>query len=119
MKEITLQVEDKIADAVSGNAKERGMSTPELLKYIIGEYVVRNINMINQMIEASRQITGEMEDFVNTLDKKLLKARASGGGLSCHNCTMKISEDDVEKGVCSACGAPIKELPTEDDKEQQ
>jgi len=45
--------------------------------------------------------------FLKGIDKDMMKMRAREGSLSCKNCTMKLTESDVEAGECSSCHAPI------------
>ncbi len=122
MKEITFQLDDKIADAITKDARERGIPTAELCRSIFGEYVVTHIRLLEKFASGQSSMLTDVKDIIATvaaMDAYVLKARASRGELSCSNCTLKLSVEDVEEGKCSSCRAPIKGLSTKEDEEQQ
>lgn len=120
MKEITIKLADKIADYVARDADSMGITSEDLIKFIIGAYVQAEI-MENSMLQ-HRGIAipiniGEILDRVfGSLDERLksmvtggLKKAAEEGALSCKNCTMKLTPEDIDAGKCGSCGATLKE----------
>lgn len=107
MKEMVVRVEESIAKSLLEDASERGLSIAELVRGILGEYVITHVKLadkISTMLEAS--LNG-MDKMFEGLDKKIMKMKASQGALSCKNCTMRLTEKDVDEGKCGSCGAPI------------
>ncbi len=114
MKEITLRLTNEIADYISSIAKERGLTSEEFMKYIMGTYV----HAMKQEHESSPQqvivgveIDKLMEDIKDNmlgLVKENLRRKARLGELKCKNCTMAFTEKDVDNGRCGTCGAPLK-----------
>jgi len=108
MKEITIRVEDNIAEALTKDAHDRGLTILELVKSIIGEYVSTHLMLVDKLSSMMKTSLGELDDVFDRLEKKMLKMKASSGVLTCKNCTMRLTEKDVEDGKCSSCGALLK-----------
>lgn len=122
MKEITVQLDNKIADLLAHEASERGLSSAEFIKYILGT-VCRDIYSHSNAIlfPTEDEIADKFREFVKKasaaasdpslleeLKKPALMQMARDGALQCKNCTMKISPDDLEKGACGSCNAPLE-----------
>ena len=45
---------------------------------------------------------------IESMGKVIRMAQAAQGGLTCENCTQRLTLKDVEKGSCSKCEAPIE-----------
>ncbi len=118
MIEVMIRLEKKIADDLAIDASDRGISVQELIRDILGEYAVTHIRLPEKMSAAMKSALGELEDLFEQLGKKMLKSRASSGALQCKNCTMKLTEKDVDNGKCGSCGAPLKEALSEDKKDE-
>lgn len=118
MREIIIRVEDDTASTLSKDAKERGLTSEELCKYILGSHVKNHLGdakaRIQAILEEADQTFKGLEErvakSVANIGTLLLKARARDGALTCKNCTIRLSEEDVESGKCGACGAPINIL---------
>ena len=124
MKELTIIVDNAIAETISKEASIRGLTSSEYLKYLVGDFAkncaanaFRTVlpskqDMRDSLDWFSKDIDEMMEDpsFQQIIKKPFLKAMAKEGSLSCKNCTMKLTSEDLEKGVCSKCGAEIKDL---------
>ncbi len=115
MKLLTIKVQDRVAEIILTDAKEKGISAEELCRYIIGLYAQTALSKTG---EALRLILDEAEAGFKELGdmvskgytdaaKKALKARARDGSLTCKNCTMRLKEQDIVEGKCSSCNAPI------------
>ena len=115
MKEIALRLVDGIADYISNDAKEMGLTSEELVKYIVGTYVQcekREAKLATPRMVVGIEIDKLMEEVkgdLNQFAKGLLKRRAATGDLKCKNCTMSLTEQDVDDDKCNTCGAPLKE----------
>ncbi len=107
MKEIVIQLEDCIAVSLGKDAKKRGLTSSELIKYILGDYAIEHVDEIEEATKATHKMLVELAAFTQVMDSKMLKMRANAGALSCKDCTMKLTEEDVQKGICGACGATI------------
>lgn len=121
MKEINLKLVDKIADYISKDAEEMGLTSEELLKYVVGSYVQeskrKGIPTLEEMSALPLSLGSAMTKALGSLDnlrKEYLKQQAREGALSCKNCTMKLTEQNVDDNKCGSCGASIREIPKED-----
>ena len=115
MKEIALRLTDDIAEFITKEAQEMGITSEELMKYIIGSYVQSERRDIRPHVSAGI-IMGDSAGFlknifgdIDGLIRKNLIEKAKTGDLTCKNCTMKLSEQDIDNGRCSTCGAPLTE----------
>ena len=115
MKEVILKLVDEIADYISGDAKELGLTSEELVKFIVGSYVQdekRHARHLTPRTIVGINIEKLMEEVKGDMDKvakELLKKRIQEGSLSCKNCTMKLTEQAIDDGKCNSCGAPLKD----------
>ena len=115
MKEVTLKLVDEIADYISSNAKELGLTSEELVKFIVGSYVQdekRHARRSTPRAIVGIDIDNLMEGMKGDMDKvakELFKKRIREGDLSCKNCTMKLTEQAIDDGKCNSCGAPLKD----------
>lgn len=103
MKEIDLKLVDEIADFISGDAKEKGLTSEELIRYIVGTYVQRM-----RGVGFDKFIDG-MKDRMTKLITENLKKKVRAGEVKCENCTMKLTEKDIDNEKCGSCGAPLLE----------
>lgn len=125
MKEITIRLADDISDRLTHEAKEKGLTPEELIKYILGTYVQGVLPKPSQLEQGGLKfgIYGSLQDILKSITedmagigKEALKQQARVGALSCKRCTMRLSEQDVENGKCGACGVPL-EIALKGDKE--
>lgn len=114
MKEITLRLADNIADGIAREAVDMGVTSEEMIKFILGAYVqssryssTKLLELKDQLVEL-RSFMSDVSKFSVTMDKEMLKVQARAGALTCKDCTLKLTEQDVEKGKCGSCGALIK-----------
>ena len=117
MKEITIKLYDTIADYLSKDAKEIGLTSEEHIRGILGRYVQADVEEHVQYqhrgIAIPINIGGILDNVVKHLKKMGkdgLKKMAEDGALSCKNCTMKLKPEDIDNERCGACGAPLKEI---------
>lgn len=114
MKEITLRLVDGIADFISNDAKEMGLTSEELVKYIVGLYVQSEKQ--DAKLATPRMVVGiDIDEFMeaakgdlNKIVRGLLKKKAATGDLKCKNCTMSLTENDIDNDKCSVCGASLR-----------
>ncbi len=117
MKELTVKVTEDIAKCIACDAKEKGLNSEELIKYILGGYVQEVIRCSRAEqrgisgIAIAEGMSGLLEKLFTGpqgIKTDLLKHQADQGALSCKLCTMKMSSADIDNGKCGACGAPLK-----------
>lgn len=116
MKEIIIKLADKIADYIAKDADNTGVTSEDLIKYILGRYVRADMR---ENSEAQHHMTaipidlsglfGSFESAIKKMGTSRLKEMAEKGALSCKNCTMKIKPEDIDAGKCGSCGVPLKE----------
>lgn len=109
MKETTIKLADEIADFIENEAKEMGVSAADLIRFIIGSYVQgerRASQPYGGVVISMKGMFDSLEHYM----KGAIRERAKEGKLSCKDCTMKISEKDIDDGKCSSCGASLKEM---------
>jgi hypothetical protein len=99
MKEITLRLDDKIADAIKKEASSLGVTSEELLRVELGRFATRNK-------QEDCGISGVVVDMVS-LQKVIVKSKLRSGTVKCPNCTMPLTEQDIEDKVCHSCNFPI------------
>ena len=123
MKDITIHLADEILDFMETEAKELGVHTADLIRYITGTYVQER-RMYKRAIMPTGIILGKSSGFLKDLFKdaeafamRKLKERAQAGELACKNCTIKFTEQDIDNGKCGACGASLKEALSEEGKQ--
>ena len=122
MKEITIRLHDNIANFIEVDARQMGLTPEELIRHMVGVYAqsearktcssTLGIGFIDKDVfrSAIQSAMGELDKILDEAYKKTLKARARAGALTCKDCTMRISEEDIDKGECSACHAPLKDM---------
>lgn len=115
MKEITLKLADDIAEFITTEAQEMGITSNELIRYIVGGYV-QGERAAARPHTSTGIIMGDPMGFLkhifgdlNSLVTESLKGKAKAGELTCKNCTMKLTEQDITDGKCNTCGAPLKD----------
>jgi len=113
MKEVMIRIEDSIAEALAKDARDRGITVPELLRGILGDYVVTHLMVVEKLTTVLHASLRELDEVFAGLEKKMLKMRAADGALTCKDCTMRLTEKDVDNGKCGSCGAPILAPPGE------
>ena len=120
MKEITVRLQDNIADYIAMDARTMGLTSEELMKHIAGKFVQedarKHISRVTalgmSMPDVSSMFRGMIEPFKEAMDEagiELLKKKAELGALSCNNCTMKLSVEDVVNKECGSCHTPLSE----------
>jgi hypothetical protein len=112
MKEITINLDDQIAENVSNAAKRIGLTSEELIKYHIGTvYPVRSIYPGFGILMGSPFPTSIYSDITTHAGmdyiKHNLRMQAQIGELKCNNCTMSLTPEDVDNNKCHTCQAPI------------
>lgn len=108
MKEIILRLTDEVAACLSGNAREKGLTSEELIKFIVGTFVQGENRMLGHL--GPHIILGYRPDkHVVELVKENLKAKIRSEGISCNNCTVKLTEQDIDNEKCGTCGASLGE----------
>ncbi len=124
MKEITLRLHDNIASYIEEDSKQMGLTSEELIKHMVGVYVQNDKRQAQRgmlgvgfmdkdaLRSAIRGALDEVDKAFKDAGKKMLKLRAQDGALSCKNCTMKLTEEDVDKGECGACHTPLGDTLT-------
>lgn len=116
MKELTLRLADEIADFIAKDAKEIGLTSEEHIKNIVGVYVQyekRCAACSHSGTIIGLNLGGIIEQLrggVSAHLKSFLKSKASAGDLSCNNCTMKLTEQDIDNGKCGVCDKPLEEI---------
>jgi len=115
MKEITLKLADDIAEFIATEAQEMGITSNELIRYIVGGYVqgeraavrphTSTVIIMCDPMGFLKNIFGS----VGSLLTESLKEKVKAGELTCKNCTMKLTEQDIIDGKCNTCGAPLKD----------
>ncbi len=115
MKEITLRLVDEIADFITNDAKEMGLTSEELVKFIVGMYVQhekhkKRSSAMGMMIGIDAgQLMEEVKGDMGRSAKEFLKRKAAAGDLKCKNCTMALTEQDIDNKKCGTCDAPLTE----------
>ena len=124
MKEITLRLHDDIASYIEEDSKQMGITSEELIKHMVGSYVqsdkrhvqtsMLGVGLMDKDVfrRALHSALDELDGALKDVSKKVLKRRAQDGALSCKNCTMKLTEEDVDKGECGACHTPLGDTLT-------
>ncbi len=140
MKEITIKLADNVADIIGTAAKEKGLTSEEFIKYNLGS-LAKNLKCEEcpgdahvgrlSLFPSKQTILASLDEFMSTMNdpatierfyKPALKHQAAEGALSCKNCTMKLTEADVDKGECRSCGVTLVGMFSRDsksDKEDQ
>ncbi len=123
MKEIVIQLADEIAEFFANDAKAKGLSSAELIKYILGMYAQRGSHICTHSLAAGStavqgvgilpsnrplaQLLKELVSGTSVVNKDILKYEARAGALSCKECTMKLTEHDIDEGTCGSCGGSL------------
>ena len=108
MKEISIKFVETIANQIASESKQRGLTSEELIKYIVGSWLKEeNMHQYGPMAGIASNISSSFSDAIQDNAKHQMKALASRGELKCKNCTMPLSVEDVDKGVCHLCNGPI------------
>ena len=120
MKEITVRLQDGIAKYIAMEARTMGLTSEELMKYIAGKFVqedakshISHVTAVGMpMQDMSSMFRDMIEPFKEAMDEvsvEYLKKKAEMGALSCNNCTMKLSVQDVVNKECGSCKTPLSE----------
>ncbi|MCJ7760874.1 hypothetical protein MUP59_07025 [Candidatus Bathyarchaeota archaeon] len=108
MKEISIKLFDSIANKVANESKQRGLTSEELIRYIVGTWLKEeDIRQYGPMAGIFPSLTSGISDAVRDAAKSQMRLQASRGELKCSNCTMPLSAEDVERGTCHLCNGPI------------
>ncbi len=117
MKEVVVRLADNIAGQLARDARDKGISSEELIKYILGSYANESRreteqsmpSLIGVLMSSSLRNLGDPSSKLSAeIGKELLKHQARAGALSCKRCTMKLTEQDVDNDKCGACDVPLK-----------
>jgi len=115
MKELTLRLVDDIADFIAKEAIEIGITSEELIRFMVGVHVQSEKQDIKRKTPQAvvgidiNKLLNELKGGFLKFSKEHLKDRARAGELSCKNCTMKLTEQDIDNGECGSCNAPLKD----------
>jgi hypothetical protein len=100
MSKLEINIEDSSEEGLREQAKRRGITLEELVRWIIGTWVIGGLVEIRQPPES-------MADINKAIAHMVRMSVAAAGGLSCETCTQRLKLSDVEKGCCPKCEAPI------------
>lgn len=99
---LDIELNDKIFDNLQTLASERGITVPELIRWIIGDHIKFSYPLPPTPIPLSTAT-----ERINKIIELMMKAMISQGTFKCPNCTMPLNLEAIEKGKCQACGAEI------------
>ena len=103
-----LLLDDHISESIHGQAKQRGLSDLELIRWILGSWTIGELQQVPRYIPSLDAIpTTPGADSVEMLGKSVQFAVAAQGNLSCRECTQRLTMKDVRAGVCGKCESPI------------
>ncbi len=119
MKEVMIRIEDRISEALAKDAQDRGVPMAELLRGVIGDYVSTHLMLAEKLASILHSSLKDLDKVFEGLERKMLKMRARDGALTCKDCTMRLTEKDVDNRKCGSCGAPLGEFlgEREEDKD--
>ena len=92
MKEITLRLTDDVADYISNCAEELGLTSEDLIKFIVGTYVQQERRSHMSMASLVYVMKGNRSRLI----REGLKKRIRTDEVKCENCTMKLTEKDID-----------------------
>ncbi len=105
MKEIIVRLADHVADYIKKDAEEKGITSEESIRHLVGAWVQHGKGC--GMSGIGINLSDAMSSIMNNYKNEYLKAKARDGALSCKNCTMRLTENDIDAGKCSACDATL------------
>jgi hypothetical protein len=104
VKEIAVRFTDGTAKQVKVISEQIGLTPEELVKYIVGMWVREEMSShYGPVASMVLQSIPSLSDFT----KPVYLGLAEHGDLKCKNCTLSLTKEDVEKGTCHSCNAPI------------
>ncbi len=106
MKELIVRFSDDTATYIASTAKMMGLTSEELVKYIVGDWL-RSDKMENPFTLIFSKTESACKRAIDNIYKPLLKERARSGEIKCKNCTLPIKPSDIDSGKCSSCGADL------------
>ncbi|KKM80220.1 hypothetical protein LCGC14_1342030 [marine sediment metagenome] len=76
-----------------------------------GEIIYITEGTLNRFATNSlyRAFIDGMKDRMTKLITENLKKKVRAGEVKCENCTMKLTEKDIDNEKCGSCGAPLLE----------
>lgn len=112
MKEVTIRLDDQIADNLAQSAHRIGLTSEELIKYHVGTiYPVRTAHHGFGILMGSPLAMGIHPDITTQAGmeyiKQNLRMQAQMGALKCQTCTMNLTPEDVDNNRCHTCSEPI------------
>jgi hypothetical protein len=106
MKKVVVDLQDNIANSISAEAAQLGLTQEEMLRVIIGEWAVRGLPRAGVPFVAGVGLPIAAAP-VDQWAKEIMKVSARVGSLKCRRCTMALTEKDVDDNKCHACGYPV------------
>ena len=110
MGKLDFEVTDEIGKALEMDAKQRGITTSELVRWLLGTYVAGEFHYMPNRLGpvAPQQVPlPPGGDPLEGMAMMMRMASAAGGILTCAHCTQRLTVGDVERGSCSKCEGPI------------
>lgn len=107
---LDLEIDDKIFEKIEALAKERGISTKELIRWALGDYTLYNQTHIAALPLHSLPGPSPYQDSINRMTKlaeRMFKTTINQGAFKCPNCTLPLTIEDLEEGKCSKCQTEI------------
>ena len=80
MKEITIRLTDPIAKFISREAEELGITSEDLIKWLVGNYVQHEARaaqpkMLFELPSMAHMLGGNLPDLLKEMGKDMMKAR--------------------------------------------
>ena len=117
---IVIELSNKVARRLEREARSLGITVEEEIRGALGRYYRI---LVDNDREDRLHRTGQCSNFpiptirvtgfggpggiFSDIMKQNLIMQAQEGALSCSNCTLKLTVEDVNKNECSACHTPI------------
>ena len=119
-KEITVKFEEKIAAVVEFEAEQFGITVSEMLRYVIGGWVRYKtagqtsstlLGIIPQVPFPVDQNAIGMASKMAKYAELMMTDQIKSGCFKCRNCTLPLTQEDLDNDKCHACGSPIFSNP--------
>lgn len=95
---VSIELEQKIYDSFMNEAKVKGLTPEELLKFLLGNvYGIQFIPVVS--IDNNMPQINDLNKMSNIMIKTVLKS----GMLKCENCTMPLTMGSIRIGKCQNC----------------
>jgi uncharacterized paraquat-inducible protein A len=113
-KTFSIALGDKVAEMYIKCADDLGVSPEDLLRDLLNR---RYAEQMKEMMMAPHfnfsviippgLMTAMQAGDQSEIQKQILISQATAGILTCHNCTMRLTPDEVEKNECNSCHAAV------------